>query len=365
MNNKLKSTFPVLLGAFAVALTACSSATPTAPPAESPSAPAQSPSPSSSAVDLDALGIGNPNPPASLCDGREKITVGYDVFSDTQDYVVSMNKSLNDVAQAVGGCVEFVILVDNLDPATAVANVKTFIQREVDAVLLFQVVASAQPGIMQLLNEAGIPAIAHAVPAPGAPFISQSDSDVAKIAAESLVAATKERFPGQTPWLLLGNEPQGGDTALHRVNDQEPIIRAAFPEITDDQVIFLDTNGKPDDAFTRTKNVIAKLPTDAPILTTGNNDDVVGAIYRALDQGGLSNNTLAAGIGALFPSGVQNVCSYPAFVGTVDFAPDTLGNWLVPALLAVTNGVELPDITVPVSMLTKEQVPSRFPDFAC
>jgi ABC-type sugar transport system substrate-binding protein len=301
-----------------------------------------------------------------LCDGRDPITVGYDVFSDTQDYVVAMNESLKAVSDEVGGCVDFVILVDNLDPATAVANVKTFIQRDVDAVLLFQVVASAQPGIMDLLNAAGIPVISHAVPAPGSTYISQSDDEVAKVSADALIAGTKERFPGQTPWIVLGNEPQGGDVAEHRVNAQEAIIRAAFPDITDDMVIMLDTNGKPDDAFTRMSSVLAKLPDDAPILITGNNDDVVGAMFRALDQGGKSANVLASGIGALYPSGIQNICSYDQFVGTVDFAPDTLGNYITPALLAKTNGAELPDvITVPVSLLTKEGVPARFPDFDC
>lgn len=355
---KISTTAPAfaIAATLALALGACS--TPAATPTGTNDGPV------ATQEEMDALGIGNPSP--DLCDGRDKITVGYDVFSDTQDYVVSMNQNLNDVAEQMGGCIEFITLVDNLDPATAVANVKTFIERDVDAVLLFQVVASAQPGIMSLLNAAGIPVISHAVPADGSVFISQSDTDAGETSANALVAAAKERFPGQTPWIVLGNEPQGGDVAMNRVNHQADIIREAFPDITDDQVVLLDTNGKPDDAFTRTSSVIAKLPSDAPILISGNNDDVVGAIFRALDQGGLSKNVLAGGIGALFPSGIENICSHDQFVGTVDFAPDSLGKYIDPALLAIVDGVKLPEmITVPVSLLEKDGVATRFPDFDC
>ncbi|CAN5318945.1 hypothetical protein BH10ACT7_BH10ACT7_14510 [soil metagenome] len=355
---KIKHTGAALALAATLAFTLAACSTP------APEETGTTDGPVATQEEMDALGIGNPT--SDLCDGREKITVGYDVFSDTQDYVVSMNQNLNDVAEEMGGCIEFITLVDNLDPATAVANVKTFIQREVDAVLLFQVVASAQPGIMDLLNAAGIPVISHAVPAEGSTFISQSDLEAGAVSAAALIAGAEEKFPGQTPWIVLGNEPQGGDVAMNRVNSQADVIREAFPDITDDQVILLDTNGKPDDAFTRTSSILAKLPDDSPILITGNNDDVVGAIFRALDQGGKSKNVLAAGIGALFPSGIENVCSYDQFVGTVDFAPDTLGKYINPALLAVVDGVKLPEmIEVPVSLLTKDGVPARFPDFDC
>jgi len=311
--------------------------------------------------EMDALGIGKPT--ADLCKGHKKITVGYDVFSDTQDYVVSMNKNLTDVAKQMGSCIEFITLVDNLDPATAVANVKTFIQRKVDAVLLFQVIASSQPGIMKLLDDAGIPVISHAVPAEGSTFISQSDTEAGDVSAKALIAAVKDRFPGKTPYVVLGNEPQGGDQAMNRVNHQADVIRKAFP---DAHVILLDTSGKPDDAFTRTSSILAKLPSDAPILVSGNNDDVVGAIFRALDHGGLSKNVLAGGMGALFPSGIQNICSFSQFVGTVDFKPDTLGTYIDPALLAVVDRVKLPQmITIPVSLLTKKGVADRFPKFVC
>ncbi len=314
---------------------------------------------------FDSLGIGDPQP--QLCEGREKIVVGYDVFSDTQDYVVAMNESLASVAKEMGGCIEFITAVDNLDPAVALANVETFIQRGVDAVLLFQVVASGQPGIMAVLNEAGIPVIAHAVPADaGSTFISQSDIEVSELSANTLLAGLKERYPGETPFVILGNEPTVGVVSENRVDHQADIIREAFPEMTDDQVVFVETDGTPDDAFNKTLNIIAKVPTDQPILISGINDDVVVSIFRALDQSGKSDKVIAVGINAAFPIAIEALCKNEQFIASVDFAPGTLGKYMDPALLAVVDGVELPDvITVPVKLVTKADVPSLYPDFDC
>lgn len=315
-------------------------------------------------AELADFGIGSPTP--ALCDGREPLTVGYDVFSDTQDYVISLNESLQTTIDEIGGCVDLVTLVDNADPATAVSNVQTLIQRDVDAVLLFQVVAASQPGIMDLLDEADIPAIAHAVPAPGATLVSPSDVDAGRTAAQALIEGARDADPGATPFVILGEEPDSGAVSDNRVALQAEVIREAYPDLPDDNVVMLGTDGSPDDAFGLASDIAARVPNEGPVLVSGINDDVVGGIYRALDQAGKADNVIAVGMGALFPSGVTNVCQISQFAGTVDFRPDSQGPWIVPALLAAVDGAELPEvINPPVDLLTRDEVPERFPDFEC
>jgi ABC-type sugar transport system substrate-binding protein len=139
------------------------------------------------------LGLGHPT--AALCNGKT-YTIGYDVFSDTQEFAAAMTKNMQQVADQLG-CVKIITLTDNADPATALANVKTFVERKVDGVVLFQVIASAQAGLMDTLNAAHIPALAVAVPAPGAPFMSISDKEAGKLAgtnlADTLVGSARSR----------------------------------------------------------------------------------------------------------------------------------------------------------------------------
>jgi ABC-type sugar transport system substrate-binding protein len=306
------------------------------------------------------LGIGNPSP--ENCQGRD-YAFGIDVFSDKQDYAVSWERGLQEVATQMG-CVELSTLVDNADAATALGNVKTLIQRNVDGVILFQIVAGAQPGIMRELDNAGIPAVAHAVPAPGAPFVSPNDTTAGTTGGQALGTAAAAKFAGQTPWLILGTDPATGDVSANRLGGVRDGVLETL-EIPDNQIIEIDTQSKPDVALTRTIEVLPKIPDGTPILFSGINDDVVGGIFQALKQSDRLPVSLGVGMGGLFPSGVQLTCENPdSIIGTVDFLPETAGKYMIPALVAMVNGQTLPEvIDMDVELLDKAGAQAKYPDF--
>ena len=307
------------------------------------------------------LALGHPSP--ALCNGK-KYTIGYDSFSDTQDYAKSVLKNLQQAAAATG-CVTVVPLTDNADAATALANVNTLIQRKVDGVVLFQIVASAQAGICSRLKAAGIPVVTHAVPAPCGSFVSPSDSQSGQTGGKALAAAAKARFPGKTPYIVLGADPATGAVSNNRVGGVRDAILSQI-QVPAGHIIEISTQSKPDIAFDQMTNVIARIPAGSPVLISGINDDVVGGMFRALDQAGRAADTLAAGMGGLYPSGVSNVCQHSQFVGTVDFQPETAGNYLIPALLDEIAGKKVPvSVTMPVKLLTKQDVPAKYPTFKC
>lgn len=307
------------------------------------------------------IGLGKPSP--AQCQSGKSYRLGYDSFSDTQDYAKSVQKSLNEVAKQVG-CVQVVSLTDNADPATAVANVKTLVQRKVDGVVLFQIVASAQPGIMRMLNQAHIPAVAHAVPAPGATFVSPSDLQAGKAGGQALAAAAKKKDPQAKPWLVLGTDPATGAVSKDRVGGVQQAVQQAIPGIPAGHVVNIDSQSKPDVAFNRTLDSLAKIPKGQMILISGINDDVVGGMFRAIKQQGRASDTLAMGMGGLYPSGVRNVCTTPQFVGTVDFLPETMGRYIVPAMLARLAGKKVPDsVSTPVKVLDKAAAQAKYPTF--
>jgi ribose transport system substrate-binding protein len=312
-----------------------------------------------------AVGLGNPTKDLCPADGST-LVFGYDTFNDKQDYVVSFDEGLQKVADELG-CIEIVELVDNIDAATALANMRTFVQREVDGVILFQVVADAQEGVMNILNEAGIPAVAHAVPAPGAKYISPGDEDAGRSAAQGLADAFAERASGESPWLVLGAESIVGPVGVDRVDRVPEYLKDIGLEVPAEQVIVVDTDGTPDNAYRLTLSATQQIPEGATVMFTGINDDVVGAMARALAQNGFTDTTIGAGMGALFPSGVKLMCETPAMAGTVDFLPETMGTMIIPALIAMINGQgdEVPDvINPPTAFLDKAAANQKYPDFA-
>ena len=80
------------------------------------------------------------------------------------------------LAEDTLGCIKFIKLTDNADGTTALSNVKLFVDRKVDGVLLLQVVASAQAGIVDLLKAHHIPVMATDIAAPNTPYLSASDT---------------------------------------------------------------------------------------------------------------------------------------------------------------------------------------------
>ncbi|HEV2514339.1 MAG TPA: sugar ABC transporter substrate-binding protein [Devosia sp.] len=318
------------------------------------------PSAGTPAADVAAdLGFGNPTP--ALCAGKT-YTIGYDVFSDVQEFAAAMTGDMKAVASALG-CVEFVVLTDNVDPATALSNVKTFVERKVDGVVLFQVVASAQKGIMDTLDAAGIPAIAVAVPAPGAPFMSIEDQESGRIAgrnlADSLVAAGK----ADTAVLLLGEFPAGGDAVLARANGVLEGLREKLPNFPDSQVVRVDGGASADSGYTAAISVLSKLPADSAIAVTAVNDDVVAGLARALQTNGRTENVYVAGMGVVAPSGAKFVCASPLYVGGVAFYPENWGKYIVPAILAKIQGKDLPEVTyLPQQWASKADVVAAYPD---
>jgi ABC-type sugar transport system substrate-binding protein len=315
------------------------------------------------AQDYEALGVGNEVPNADLC-ANGPFTFGIDVFSDTQDYAVSWRNGLEEVAGQLG-CVELVTLTDNADPATAIANINTLLQQEVDGVILFQIIADAQPGIMDLLNAESVPAVSHAVPAPGAPFVSPSDMAAGLAGGEPLGVAAAERWPDQAPWLLLGVHPETGAVSDNRLGGIEEGVRVTFPDLPEGQVIEIDSQSTADQAFNETLAALAQIPVGEPIIYSGINDDVVAGMLRAIQQDGRIDDSLGVGMGGLFPSGVEMTCQNPDnVIGTVDFLPETAGRYMIPALIGMTQGVEVPDpVDMAVSLLTAPDAQAKYPDF--
>lgn len=354
MRNRLIAT--AVVGTAALSLAACSKSKNNAAAVENrPTAGVQV---SQASTDL---GLGNPTP--ALCNGKH-YTIGYDVFSDTQEFAAAMTQNMKDVAKTLG-CVDIVVLTDNADPATALSNVKTLVQRKVDGVVLFQVIASAQAGIMNTLNAAHIPAIAVAVPAPGAPFLSISDLESGKLAGQHLADLVISKGQDKNAVALVGAFPAGGKSTIDRATGVTEGIRTKISDFPDSRVITVDGGAGADSGYQAVTNVLSKLPAGAPIMVTGVNDDVISGMVRALQTAGRTTNVYTAGMGVVSPSGAKYVCNSPLYVGGVGFFPETWGTYVIPAILDKIQGKSLPGATyIPEKWMNASDVKSTYPS-AC
>ena len=322
-------------------------------------ASAQSPSAAAPVVP----GMGNPT--SAICEGNQYV-LGYDVFSDTENFAAATIEGMNRVAGELG-CVELVTLIDNADPIQAVANAKTFVQRGVDGAMLFNVIAAAGPGQATELDAAGIPLTSIVVKIDGAPFLGVGEYNAGFSGGKALAEAFAAKNPGVTPYAINGRfDASGADSGIPRMDGFRDGIKSVFPDLPADNYLEIDTNAVPATASANTLSVLNRIPADGKIILGGINDENTYAMFQATKQAGRQDNVTVMGIGGVKPTGLEFVCQNPQYAGVVGFFPENWPAYMIPTTIAKIQGKEVPAFTeIPTSIITRDNINEFYPDFTC
>src|SRR5690242_18202279 len=176
------------------------------------------------------------HPTKALCK-KSSYKIGYDVFSDSQPFAVSLTNGLIDAAKRIG-CAQVVKTVDNLNGPVAVGNLKTLLNEGIDGFVDFQVLANYQPAMSKILKAAKIPAVTVVgATLPGFPQVGLAPFETEKNAAIYMAKQAKKRFPGQIPYFLGGAEPTSGPAVLARYKGAVAGIKEVYPSIPSNHII--------------------------------------------------------------------------------------------------------------------------------
>ena len=336
------------MASLTLVLTACSSGGSSATSASAESAPAAS----APAVSVDfASYIGNPDP--ALCAGRE-YTFGYNTFSDTEEFAANLWNGIQEVANQIG-CVKVTKLSDNVDPATAVANAKIFAQQKVDGALLFNVLDAAGPGQVQVLQQAGIPAVSIVVDSPDETFVTNDDLADGEKAGQALGQAYLDSGKTGEVYALIGRFDGQGATGKG--------LTETVPGLKLEQ---FETKADPPTAQAGAAAALGKIPAGASILVSGINDGIANAMFQAVKQAKREKDTLVLPIGSVNPGGLQFICQNPEYVGGLGFFPENWPKYMLPALIARIQGAELEHkYVVPTEIIARDKINEFYPDFKC
>ncbi|CAN5394348.1 hypothetical protein BH10ACT7_BH10ACT7_00940 [soil metagenome] len=303
--------------------------------------------------------IGNPDP--VICGDRE-YTFGYNTFSDTEEFAVNLWDGIQKVADDLG-CVTVTKLSDNVDPSVAVQNAQIFVQQEVDGALLFNVLEAAGPGQVQVLRQAGIPAVTIVVEAEGETFVTNDDFNDGLAAGTALGQAYLDKGLDGPVHAIIGLFDAQGVTGIARMDGARQGLEDTVPGIVIDE---FETNADPPTAQSGTAAILATIPADATILITGINDGIANSMLQAVRQAGAQDRTLVASVGAVNPGGLQFICQNPEFIGGQGFFPENWAKYMIPALIARVQGVEIEHkYIVPTEFIYRDKIAELYPDFVC
>lgn len=280
-----------------------------------------------------------PAPTKALCK-KASYKLGYDVFSESQPFAVTVSQGLKNAAKSIG-CVTILTTTDNLNGPVAIGNLKTLLNEGIQGFVDFQVLAAFQPPITKLLANAKIPGVAIVgANLPGSPDVGADNYNSSYNDGVYLAKQSKARFPSQVPYVLGGAEPTSGALIMERYNGAVAGEKSVFPGLPASHIVEVQNDGTATTAYNNTLSALSTVPSGSVVLLTGVNDEVTGGMAHAAQTRHVKNYLVNSYGGDSY--GFNQVCTSSHYVGAWYLEPAVWGQDALTAILDQINGVKVP-----------------------
>ena len=365
----MKIRLLALLAVMALVATACGGddeeeATTTQAPAAvetTAAAPADAPAPAAS--DMPAV-----------CQGYDGtgITIGYGDLTAGIPFVTQVLDNLMAVAEACN--VEVMYADNNLDGETALENARTFTLAGVDGVIEFQIDATIEGAICDELraNDPNLPVIAIDIAHPSCALFFGADNGYAgELAGQALGEWAQENWGCEIDMVVTMETFVVGQVNIDRSNGMVRGISQVcsdldygdFENWSPDPtgiVTRIDGGGTTDGAFPKVLDTFTANP-GKRIAVVSLNDDMGLAALAAARELGIEDMVAYAsqGADATIHDEIRN---NPQYIGSTGYFPETYGNYVIPAILAMIAGDPVPDpLFVEHKLVSKDNIDQFYP----
>ena len=294
----------------------------------------------------------------------KKYVIGFANLQRDIPFAVLVENSIKKNADAAG--IDLVVADNHLSGPTALQVAESFIQRNVDFVIEFQSDANFGAQIMQKMNTAKIPVVAIDIPMGDATFFGANNPYSGFLGGSYLAQAAVAKWgaaKANQAYVVIGELPQSGVVPRMRTEGQEKGIQAVLKTLPADHVIKIDTKNTLEESFKQMSNVLARIPSGAPLLGIGINDQATKGMLQAVKSAGRQTDFLAVGMGA---DELETLVKEPQFIASVGFYPENYGNYLIPLAMMELSGMKIPQgVLATHSMVTPMNVCKTYPKQPC
>ena len=365
----MKIRLLALLAVMALVATACGgddeeeATTTQAPAAVETTAAAPADAPAAAASDMPAV-----------CQGYDGtgITIGYGDLTAGIPFVTQVLDNLMAVAEACN--VEVMYADNNLDGETALENARTFTLAGVDGVIEFQIDATIEGAICDELraNDPNLPVIAIDIAHPSCALFFGADNGYAgELAGQALGEWAQENWGCEIDMVVTMETFVVGQVNIDRSNGMVRGISQVcsdldygdFENWSPDPtgiVTRIDGGGTTDGAFPKVLDTFTANP-GKRIAVVSLNDDMGLAALAAARELGIEDMVAYAsqGADATIHDEIRN---NPQYIGSTGYFPETYGNYVIPAILAMIAGDSVPDpLFVEHKLVSKDNIDQFYP----
>ncbi|MDE0351372.1 MAG: substrate-binding domain-containing protein [bacterium] len=291
----------------------------------------------------------------AVCQGYDGtgMTIGYGDLTAGIPFVTQVLDNLMEVAEACN--VEVLYADNNLDGETALENARTFTLAEVDGVIQFQIDASIEGALCDELraNDPNLPVIAIDIAHPSCALFFGADNGYAgELAGQALGQWAQENWGCGIDLVVTMETFVVGQVNIDRANGMVRGISQVctgldygdFENWSPDAtgiVTRIDGGGTTDGAFPKVLDTFTANP-GKRIAVVSLNDDMGLAALAAARELGIEDMVVYASQGA-DATIHQEIRSNPQYIGSTGYFPETYGNYVIPAILAMIAGDPVPD----------------------
>ncbi len=207
-----------------------------------------------------------------------KIRFGYASMCEKFPYSATVTESLEKAAKEAG--VELLVLNNDLDEETAVANVEHFISTNVDLVIESHAHQSSAAHIAHRLAEASIPLITIDIPLPRSIFFGVDYYRSGHEAGKLLANHSLRHWQGGADIFLGLSRDLCGPSVDNRHSSALRTIRKELGHsVSTMKVIVRDTQGKPEHSEAITAEILKSGPRASRVLMIASSDScMLGAV---------------------------------------------------------------------------------------
>ncbi|SLN64553.1 sugar ABC transporter substrate-binding protein [Roseisalinus antarcticus] len=292
----------------------------------------------------------------------ETYVIGYTMWGGNSPFSLYNKQGLEALGEMAG--VEILTADNEWDPNKNVANVQTFATRDVDYVINSLLDVSFAPAVKAPLDAEGIGLVALDIPIPGAQWMGVDNARAGFRAGTYIAQSAVSRWgdAAQDATLVVVSFPLVGPNGQLRNASQVAGVQSVL-DLPEDRIIWLETDATQEGGFAQMNNIMTRLDPDKPLLISSFSDEVLSGVVRAVNVGGMAENTIAIGMGGEM---LEMVASDPVFIASMSFFPERYANAALPMALATLAGEDVPtSVFAYTNLVTPANVCDANPEIAC
>ena len=270
--------------------------------------------------------------------------------------------SINDVAEQMG--VEIVYCDNAYDQEKTVECSNLLVTQGAEGIIFANWIAGTEELISGIFTDAGLPCVAYDGPHPGCVAFGPDNYTAAKEAGRFLgqYALDQGWDPNDVQLLLIWTP----DVPVHQARAEGATdgVKEVI-DIPEENIFDIPTETIGDEIPNVTTWTTAH-PDAKHVLCFGHSDQPGVNCALALEQAGYLGNAAAASLGASDEALVDlrtRSDEESIFKATISYFPERYGQYLVPAIVDLLEGKEVPERLIPdVSPVTRENVEALYPE---